>query len=142
MDLFNRTALKNLMKNQEGVCVSLFMPTESSPANSQQNQIRFKNLLREAKNALIEKKHPEAGTDDFLEPAHNLLNDFFFWGNQRRGFALFLSPDVVSPFRAPITFEELLVVGNRFHTKPLLPLLSGDGQFYILAISQNEVRLF
>jgi hypothetical protein len=25
--------------------------------------------------------------------------------------------------------------------KPLLPLLSGDGQFYILALSQNGVRL-
>jgi hypothetical protein len=36
----------------------------------------------------------------------------------------------------------LVVVGKRFHIKPLLPLLSGDGRFYVLAISQNEVRLF
>jgi hypothetical protein len=35
-----------------------------------------------------------------------------------------------------------LIVGDRFYVKPLLPLLSGDGHFYIMALSQNEVRLF
>lgn len=34
-----------------------------------------------------------------------------------------------------------MVVSDRFHIKPLLPLLSGDGRFYVLALSQNEVRL-
>jgi hypothetical protein len=33
------------------------------------------------------------------------------------------------------------VVGERFHVKPLLPLLTGDGRFYVLALSQNEIRL-
>jgi hypothetical protein len=32
-------------------------------------------------------------------------------------------------------------VDERFHIKPLLPLLSGDGHFYVLALSQNEIRL-
>jgi hypothetical protein len=41
-----------------------------------------------------------------------------------------------------LRFQELLVVGERFHVKPLLPLLAGDGRFYILALSQNAVRLF
>jgi hypothetical protein len=30
---------------------------------------------------------------------------------------------------------------THLHIKPLLPLLSGDGRFYILALSQKEVRL-
>jgi hypothetical protein len=34
-----------------------------------------------------------------------------------------------------------VVVTDRFHIKPLLPLLSGDGRFYVLALSQSEVRL-
>jgi len=37
-------------------------------------------------------------------------------------------------------FEELVVVADHFHVKPLLPLLSG-GRFYVLALSQNGVRL-
>lgn len=41
-----------------------------------------------------------------------------------------------------MTLPTLAVATDRFHLKPLLQLLSGDGQFYILALSQNQVRLF
>jgi hypothetical protein len=34
-----------------------------------------------------------------------------------------------------------VIVTDRFHIRPLLPLLSGDGRYYILALSQNKVRL-
>jgi hypothetical protein len=35
----------------------------------------------------------------------------------------------------------LVVVADRFHVKPLLPLLTSDGTFHVLAISQNQLRL-
>ena len=37
--------------------------------------------------------------------------------------------------------DERLFVDDHFHITPLLPLYSGDTRFYILAISQNEIRL-
>jgi hypothetical protein len=37
--------------------------------------------------------------------------------------------------------HELVVVTDSFHIKPLIQYLNGDQHFYILAISQNEVRL-
>ena len=40
-----------------------------------------------------------------------------------------------------LDFQELVVVSDRFHVKPLLPIFIADGRFYILALSQNEVRL-
>ncbi|MBW2540196.1 MAG: hypothetical protein JRE27_11405, partial [Deltaproteobacteria bacterium] len=142
MELFSHESLKKLMKKQKGVCVSIFMPTHRTPIERQKNQIRFKNLLREAEKTLITMKIPKQNICDFLEPAHNLFREMLFWGNQSEGFALFLSQEVFSPYRLPIKFSELVVVTDRFHIKPLLPILSGDGRFYILAISQNEVRLF
>jgi hypothetical protein len=42
----------------------------------------------------------------------------------------------------PMPVRETVVVSDRFHVKPLLPLLSGDGRFYVLAVSQSRVRLF
>jgi len=33
------------------------------------------------------------------------------------------------------------VISNRFHLKPLLPFFASDGHFYILALSQNQIRL-
>ncbi len=55
--------------------------------------------------------------------------------------AAFASQDTFRSYRLPFTFSELVVVTDRFHVKPLLPLLSGDGRFYILALSQKQVRL-
>ncbi len=34
------------------------------------------------------------------------------------------------------------MVTDRFHIKPLLPILNGDGRFYLLALSQKDVRFF
>jgi hypothetical protein len=69
------------------------------------------------------------------------LSDGFFWQHQSDGLAVFLSRELCRSYRLPIDFEVLVVVAERFHIKPLLPLLSGDGQFYVLALSQDEVRL-
>jgi len=54
---------------------------------------------------------------------------------------MFLSPEVFRAYMLPYVFKELVIVADRFHIRPLLPLLSGDGRFYILALSQNKVRL-
>jgi hypothetical protein len=41
----------------------------------------------------------------------------------------------------PLAPLDQVVVSSRFHIKPLVPLLSGDGRFFVLALSQNGVRL-
>jgi hypothetical protein len=61
--------------------------------------------------------------------------------SQSDGLAIFLSSNRVRRYRLPLNFEELVVVIDHFHIKPLLPLFTGDGQFYLLALSQNQVRL-
>ena len=54
---------------------------------------------------------------------------------------MFMAPQIFRAYRVPLTMEELVVVGQHFHIKPLLPLLSGDGHFFVLALSQKAVRL-
>ncbi len=80
--------------------------------------------------------------DSLLEPAYRLLDDHPFWRHLSDGLALFVAKDLFKPYRLPIRFDELVSVADRFHVKPILPLLTGDGRFYLLALSQNQVRLF
>ncbi len=129
------------MGKHKGLCVSIYMSTHRAGRGIQQDPIRLKNLLGEAEEALTLSglRTPEA--QELLEPAEKLLQGSLFWQRQSDGLALFLSPGVFRYYRLPFDFEELVVVTDRFHIKPLLPLLSGDGQFYVLALSQNEVRL-
>jgi Bacterial archaeo-eukaryotic release factor family 7 len=44
-------------------------------------------------------------------------------------------------YRLPYSFKEQVIVSDHFYLKPFLPLLANDGRFYILAISQNAIRL-
>ena len=76
-----------------------------------------------------------------LTKPQRLLPDPGFWQHQSDGLAVFLSADTFHFFRLPIRFDELVVIVNRFHVKPLLPFLTSDGLFHILALSQNQVRL-
>jgi hypothetical protein len=117
------------------------MTTHRAGVEIQQDPIRLKNLLGEAEEVLVTMglRSPEAG--ELLEPAQELLGDYEFWQHQSDGLAIFLSLKLFRAYRFPLEFDELVVVTDRFHVKPLLPLLSGDGRLYVLALSQNEVRL-
>lgn len=142
MSLVTKEDLKNLSQPHQEPLVSIYLPTRPAGPETRENPIRLKNLVAEAEAALLEwgQRAPEARA--LLEPAQQLVDDYEFWQHQNTGLALFIGPDIFQTFRLPLDFEELVVAGHRFHLKPLVPLLSGDGRFYLLALSQNEVRLF
>lgn len=142
MSLLPRHGLGALIGERIGPCVSLFMPAHRAGADTQQDPIRFKNLLRAAEAHLGASGIRTTEAASLLHRPRALVDDAAFWANQSDGLAVFASPAMFRTYRLPLRFQELLVVGERFHVKPLLPLLAGDGRFYILALSQNAIRLF
>jgi hypothetical protein len=146
MDLLYQDELKTLAAEQPGgVCLSLYMPThQAGPERYEENRIRFKNLLKKAETKLLEADLPGMKARDvsrLLEPAEGLLENGRFWAHQSEGLAIFLNFDNAYTYNLPLDFEEMVLVGQRFHIKPLLPLFTGNGRFFLLALSQNQVRL-
>ncbi|OPZ28679.1 MAG: hypothetical protein BWZ01_01036 [Deltaproteobacteria bacterium ADurb.BinA179] len=141
MDRVAREELELLAGNVDEVCVSIYLPTHRAGMETQQGAIRLKNLLKKAEELRPLTSLRPAQMRALLEPAQNLITDTLFWQYQDEGLALFLSPEGMRSYRLPIRFDELVVVGRRFHVKPILPLLSADGRFFILAISRSRVRL-
>lgn len=134
-------SVQQLIEDRGSPRVSIFLPTHERGAETQQDPIRLDNLLDEAERSLKDGENGrEAGV--ILAPARDLLKDESFWKHQAHGLAVFLSPDEMRLYRLPIELRERVVVAERFHVKPLLPLLTGDGRFLILALSQARVRLF
>jgi hypothetical protein len=140
MSLLSRDEIQTLIQTSHGPCVSIFMPTFRA-GDTQQNPIRFKNLLRSAEERLAGWGLRNGDAESLLDPARRLMDDRAFWEHQDEGLALFRSPDLFKTYRLPLALRELSVVENRFHVKPLFPLLSGDGHFYILALSLKNIRL-
>jgi hypothetical protein len=75
-----------------------------------------------------------------LAPARELIQREGFWSGAD-GLAIFISPSLFQYYRLPLSFEELVTVTDRFEIRPLLPLFTAGGRFYILALSRNHVRL-
>jgi len=143
MNLFNKEDLEKLVQEQEKPCVSMFTPLRrgGTATETQENQTRLKNRLSEAEKHLQDMGMRDKEVEDFLDPIYTILHDAPFWKQDSDGLALFLSRDMFRYYRLPSSFEELTVVSDEFHVKPLIPLLTGDGRFYILALSRNKVRL-
>jgi hypothetical protein len=141
MDSLTREDIKTLIETQGEWCVSLFMPTVRAGAEVQQNPIRFKNLLRNAGDRLSELGMRVPDIEDLLQPAQSILDDLDLWRGNSDGLAVFAASDQMKHYYLPASFDELVIVERRFHIKPLLPLLSHDDRFYILAISQEHIRL-
>ena len=141
MDILTRDTLKSLMAQNHGVRVSLYLPTHRGGVQAREDLIRLKNLLRQADEHLEAVGVRGAQARELLAPARPLLEDKPFWSSQGDGLALFLAPGVFRYFRLPLRFEELAVVADHFHVRPLLPLLTEDGRFFLLTLSKGAIRL-
>jgi hypothetical protein len=141
MDLITTAELRNLLSGRPGWHVSMFMPTHRAGRETGQDPIRFKNLLRKAEEGLLAKGLRSIEVRAILKPAQRLLEDPIFWHYQSDGLAVFLTPQEFYAYRLPLSFEEQVMIIDRFYLKPLLPLFVDDGHYYILALSQKQVRL-
>ena len=134
--------IKGLAQQTASPSISIFLPTHRSGQDTQQDPIRLKNLLRDAEKQLLDGGMGPREAGALLQPAQALLDDANFWNHQHDGLAVFMSADDFHYYALPFSVEELLVVAQSYYVKPVLPLFTNNGHYFILAISQNEIRLF
>ncbi len=142
MDQPTPDELRDLIRRGTEPCVSVFLPTHRAGPGIDEDRIRFKNLVRTSEARLVELGLRKPDVDAILTPARSLLDDGLFWERQADGLAVFACDGYFGYYRVPITLNELAIVAGRFHVKPLLPLLEGGAEFYVLALSKNNVGLF
>src|SRR5687767_10454124 len=141
MDILNPTALKSLIAEQGKWCVSLYMPIHRVGREQQQDPIRLKNLLAQAETKLLANGLRRPEIQELMRPAEELLWSKDFWQRPGDGLAIFLTNEFHKIYRLPVEFEEQLSIGTSFHFKPLIPCLGRGVRFYVLALSQNNIRL-
>ncbi|OEH85316.1 hypothetical protein BHU72_04265 [Desulfuribacillus stibiiarsenatis] len=141
MAVFTRENIKQLMGHGDKLCISIYLPTGTTGAEGKQGQIRLKNLLRQAQDQMIENGYKKQDIEGLTEPIQTLISDTLFWSYQRGGLAIFLAENVFEYYQVPYEFEELAIIAQNFHLKPLMPLFVEDGTFYVLALNQKHVKL-
>ena len=142
IDFIDRPTLERIIEHRDDVCMSIYLPMARKGPDVRGNVVQLKNTLNEVGATLEARGWGRSKIEDLLAQPRLLLDDSPYWQHQQDGLVLFIAPEFYEAFRLPIAFEPLTVVGERFHIKPILPLFSENGQFYVLALSQNSVRLF
>lgn len=142
MYVLNHDRISELIQHQSPLSISLFMPTHRAGREQQQDLIRLKNLVKEAMEQARERSDSASQVDQLLKPFDDLRVDDSFWRYRSDGLACFCRPQFFRAYRVPIKLKERLFVNDRFHIRPLLPLLRSDARVYILSLTQETARLF
>jgi hypothetical protein len=125
-----------------GPRLSLFLPLSPGSPRSTKTRIRAKNLLAGAGHALHSDGLPSAEVTNLLGRVRRALEQARPLNENHLGLAVFADADHVHAYHVPLRPRELAVVGDRFTITPLLPAINAQGRFFLLTLTQDEVRLF
>ena len=138
MKALSRKELDSLLSQNEGPCVSIFMPTHQTGSEIQQDMTRFKNLLRQAEERLGTRGMKEPEIKQFMGAAWELLESRLTWRHPNEGFAMFIGGGQTRSYHLPIRFEEHVAVGDKFNVTPLLRLFGTDGRFAFNCLQRSS----
>lgn len=139
--MITRETILDIINQGKDPSISIYLPTHEKGEQVQQDPIRLKNLLKQAEKELSEREMKQNEIDQLLEEPRKLLEQGLFWQHSERGLALFINPDYFEYFRVPLEFKERVMVDDHFLITPLLPMISLEGTFCILVLSQKNIRL-
>ena len=119
------------------ICLSTTPLTQDTPVD----RLALKNLAKEAV-----RQCQEAGADrrrvaELQEHLDDLVDDDQFWRTQARSLVILAAPGHVHTFRLANRLKSMVEVSDRSYLKPLLRAVSFPHAAYVLALSENIVRL-
>src|SRR5262245_20775105 len=139
-DIPTRAQLERLLSAREPWSVSIYLATDPA-SRGDAERIELKNLAREASTQLEQAGAARADVVAIDDELADLVDDDEFWRYQARSLAVFLTPTTSTTFRLPHNLGAAVEVSDRFHLKPILRTLTFPHTAFVLALSQNGVRL-
>jgi hypothetical protein len=140
MERIGKAEIDSLVQVEEWPAISIYMPV--SRIGDPQDPLRYKNFLNQVESRLVDEGMRTTEARNLLEPEYDLVQDTGYWKQLGAdGLAVFRTGERVQRYSLPVSFKELIMVGRRFHVRPLLPLLAG-GRYLVLALSRKNLQLF
>ncbi len=131
----------DIMYEEEGPLISLYQPTHRKRPDNKQDIIRFKNLVQRIENSL-KLKYPKREIPELLKPFKQLAEDKLFWNSTTDGLAILSNRNRCVVYKLERPVEELSVVANSWHIKPLIRAFQSARKFHILGLNRKEFALY
>lgn len=120
--------------------VSILVPTHRTAPDNQQDPIRVKNLVDQAKERLLAEFSARE-----LAPVVERLNliveeiDYTFTLD---GLAIFVNADFARKFYIPFSVKPRVVIDETFATRDLVYALNRTKRYWVVALSEQPTRLY
>jgi hypothetical protein len=139
--MIDRQIVEALSKQRGQHLISFYIPTHRV-AGIEKDRIRYKNMLARLQDVLLARGLDEPTSKRLLATATAKLEDEAFWQQQSDCLGVFIDAAETQFHYLPLELEELYFVGDKFYVLPLLPFAQEKDIFYLLALSQNAVKVY
>jgi hypothetical protein len=139
-DIPTRADLEQLLSARDAACVSIYLPT-APEERGERDRLQFKSLSGQALEQLAGASIERGAIDDLRDVLDDLASDDAFWARQAHTLAVFATPSGARTFQVANRLSPMVEVSDRFHVKPLLRSATFPQAAFVLALSQNAVRL-
>lgn len=139
--MFTPDNFNALANHSSDLCISIYVPTYRS-GNTNEDRIRLKNALQEVSKELERRDKTKSEIHQLIGRAESMLDDETLLRSMSDGLAMFIAKDFFEYYLVPIDVNQQVIFGTNFMVRPLMNVLNSDSRFFILALSQNEVRFF
>ena len=140
-----RKQFEKLAEHKEPFCTSIYIPMFKSGKELNQglSEAYLKSSIKESVLSLKNQGMADKEAELYVEPLKKLLSETDLWRNPVDGLAIFLSTQYgLQYYRLPIRFEVQYYVSDHFLLLPLLAMYEPETSFYLLALSQDHVKLY
>lgn len=141
VDIPTRPEFSKLSRHRADGCVSIYLKTTPVTQEVGASRIEMGNLVREAQRQLEEIGFDKRRLAPLLDRLNDLLDDDEFWRFQANSLAVFATPDNLRTYRLANDLTSTVQVSDRFHLKPLFRAITFPHSAFVLALSENAVRL-
>ncbi len=141
VDIPTLPEIRALITARADACVSIFLATTPHTQHVDASRIEFGNLWKMAKHQLQEAGFDKRRLAMIEAGLSDLETDDAFWRVQANSLAVLATPDSVRTFRFATAITSGVEVSDRFHLKPLLRAIAFPQHAFVLALSENIVRL-
>lgn len=118
-------------------CLSIYTPTEADTPTPDKNRVAFENQVKQALQRVDDKQAHAALSEELAD----LLDDEDYWRYQSRTLIALATPEQLLTYRVPNRLEASTTVADRFAITPLLRAVTFPQSAFVLALSENAVRL-
>ncbi len=141
MKLLTSKLIQDLLEINEEPCLSLYMPTHRTHPDNLKDGILFKVLVKELEKSLLI-KYSSSEVQNYLKPFEILANDNDFWNHTLDGLSVFSTRNYWEIIGLNMPVDQLAVVADSFHTKPLRQYIQSLDRYHVLALTLHDFKLY